>query len=106
MKRERFWRLLWRLRPCWQQRTDVKRLDEAAMVLTEIMATPDKGIPPDMLANATASSLSPAWRPPPSCLEASTARASCPAERTARWAGRRLARSASRAAAWLSDRRI
>jgi lipid-binding SYLF domain-containing protein len=30
----------------------VKRLDEAAMVLSEIMATPDKGIPPDMLANA------------------------------------------------------
>ena len=30
----------------------VKRLDEAAAVLTEIMATPDKGIPQDMLANA------------------------------------------------------
>lgn len=30
----------------------VKRLDEAASVFTEIMATPDKGIPEDMLANA------------------------------------------------------
>ena len=30
----------------------VKRLDEATAVLTEIMATPDKGIPQDMLANA------------------------------------------------------
>lgn len=29
-----------------------KRLDEAAAVLSEIMATPDKGIPEDMLANA------------------------------------------------------
>lgn len=30
----------------------VKRLDEAATVFAEIMATPDKGIPQDMLANA------------------------------------------------------
>src|SRR6476646_6256053 len=30
----------------------VKRLDEAAMVFSEIMATPDKGIPEDMLASA------------------------------------------------------
>jgi SH3 domain-containing YSC84-like protein 1 len=30
----------------------VKRLDEAAAVFSEIMATPDKGIPQDMLANA------------------------------------------------------
>src|SRR5450432_356237 len=30
----------------------VKRLDEAAAVFGEIMATPDKGIPQDMLANA------------------------------------------------------
>ncbi len=30
----------------------VKRLDEAAMVFSEIMATPDKGIPQDLLANA------------------------------------------------------
>lgn len=30
----------------------VKRLDEAASVITEIMATPDKGIPEDMLGNA------------------------------------------------------
>ena len=30
----------------------VKRLDEAAAVFTEIMATPDKGIPQDMLGNA------------------------------------------------------
>jgi len=29
-----------------------KRLDEAAAVFSEIMATPDKGIPQDMLANA------------------------------------------------------
>jgi len=29
-----------------------KRLDEAAVVLSEIMAAPDKGIPEDMLANA------------------------------------------------------
>src|SRR3954466_13397584 len=32
--------------------TPVKRLDEAAAVFGEIMATPDKGIPEDMLANA------------------------------------------------------
>lgn len=30
----------------------VKRLDEATVVFSEIMATPDKGIPQDMLANA------------------------------------------------------
>jgi SH3 domain-containing YSC84-like protein 1 len=30
----------------------VKRLDEAAAVFSEVMATPDKGIPQDMLANA------------------------------------------------------
>src|SRR5687768_18057587 len=30
----------------------VKRLDEAAVVFSEIMATPDKGIPQDLLANA------------------------------------------------------
>jgi lipid-binding SYLF domain-containing protein len=30
----------------------VKRLDEAAAVFTEVMATPDKGIPEDLLANA------------------------------------------------------
>ena len=30
----------------------VKRLDEATAVLSEIMATPDKGIPQDMLANS------------------------------------------------------
>ena len=30
----------------------VRRLDEAAAVFSEIMATPDKGIPQDMLANA------------------------------------------------------
>src|ERR1041385_6394644 len=30
----------------------VKRLDEAAAVFAEIMATPDKGIPEDLLANA------------------------------------------------------
>src|ERR1051326_5670104 len=32
--------------------TPVRRLDEAAAVFGEIMATPDKGIPEDMLANA------------------------------------------------------
>ena len=32
--------------------TPVKRLNEAAAVFGEIMATPDKGIPEDMLANA------------------------------------------------------
>src|ERR1051325_4881071 len=30
----------------------VKRLNEASAVFSEIMATPDKGIPQDMLANA------------------------------------------------------
>ncbi len=30
----------------------VKRLDEAATVFSEVMATPDKGIPQDLLANA------------------------------------------------------
>ena len=30
----------------------VKRLNEATAVFSEIMATPDKGIPQDMLANA------------------------------------------------------
>src|SRR5579885_3861859 len=29
-----------------------KRLDESAAVFSEVMATPDKGIPQDMLANA------------------------------------------------------
>ncbi|MBL8174672.1 MAG: hypothetical protein JNK48_08380, partial [Bryobacterales bacterium] len=29
-----------------------KRLDESAAVLAEIMATPDRGIPQDLLANA------------------------------------------------------
>jgi lipid-binding SYLF domain-containing protein len=30
----------------------VKRLDESAAVFWEIMAAPDKGIPPDLLENA------------------------------------------------------
>src|SRR3954471_21253477 len=30
----------------------VKRLNEAAAVFSEVMATPDKGIPQDMLANS------------------------------------------------------
>src|SRR5881397_992131 len=30
----------------------IKRLTEAAAVFSEVMATPDKGIPEDMLANA------------------------------------------------------
>src|SRR5579863_7063116 len=30
----------------------VKRLDESAVVFSEVMATPDKGIPQDLLANA------------------------------------------------------
>ena len=30
----------------------VKRLEESAAVFSEVMATPDKGIPQDMLANA------------------------------------------------------
>ena len=30
----------------------VKRLNEAAAVFSEVMATPDKGIPQDMLENA------------------------------------------------------
>src|SRR5215218_4447962 len=34
-----------------QDSEPVKRLDEAAAVFSEIMATPDKGIPQDMLAN-------------------------------------------------------
>jgi hypothetical protein len=33
----------------------VKRLNEAAAVFSEVMATPDKGIPQEMLENATAS---------------------------------------------------
>src|SRR3954470_21783979 len=33
-------------------RTPVKRLNDAAAVFGEIMATPDRGIPEDMLANA------------------------------------------------------
>src|SRR5512132_4568306 len=35
-----------------QDNEPVKRLDEAAAVLSEIMATPDKGIPQEMLENA------------------------------------------------------
>jgi lipid-binding SYLF domain-containing protein len=35
-----------------QDNGSVKRLDEAAMVFSEIMATPDKGIPQDLLADA------------------------------------------------------
>jgi lipid-binding SYLF domain-containing protein len=35
-----------------QNSESVKRLDEAAVVFSEIMATPDKGIPQDLLANA------------------------------------------------------
>lgn len=35
-----------------QDREALKRLDEAAAVLSEVMATPDKGIPEDMLGNA------------------------------------------------------
>src|SRR5208283_1297165 len=30
----------------------VKRLDEAAVVFSEVMATPDKGIPQDLVADA------------------------------------------------------
>ena len=35
-----------------QQSEPVKRLNEAAAVFSEVMATPDKGIPQEMLANA------------------------------------------------------
>jgi len=35
-----------------QDNGSVKRLDDAAMVFSEIMATPDKGIPQDLLADA------------------------------------------------------
>lgn len=35
-----------------QDNGSVKRLDEAAMVFSEVMGTPDKGIPQDLLANA------------------------------------------------------
>jgi lipid-binding SYLF domain-containing protein len=39
--------------PLWAKDNDsVKRLNEASAVFSEIMATPDKGIPQDMLANA------------------------------------------------------
>lgn len=39
--------------PLFAEQTEpVKRLDEAAAVLTEIMAAPDKGIPEDLLGNA------------------------------------------------------
>ena len=39
-----------------------KRLGEAASVFSEVMATPDKGIPQDLLERRTASSLSQASR--------------------------------------------
>src|ERR1051325_11040183 len=35
-----------------KEKETVKRLNEASAVFSEIMATPDKGIPQDMLANA------------------------------------------------------
>ena len=34
----------------------VRRLNEAAVVFSEVMATPDKGIPEDLLANALTAS--------------------------------------------------
>ena len=41
------------LAPVLAQESDpAKRLDESAAVLSEVMATPDKGIPQDLLANA------------------------------------------------------
>jgi len=38
--------------PLWAKDNSVKRLDEAAVVFSEVMATPDKGIPEDLLARA------------------------------------------------------
>ena len=77
-----------------------KRLNEAAAVFCEVMATPDKGIPQDMLANAHCIVIVPglktaAFRGRRQVSE----RATCPAAARPARAGRRRARSASRAAA-------
>ena len=76
-----------------------KRLGEAAAVFSEIMATPDKGIPQDLLENAHCIVIVPDSRPRLSSLAASTEKDICPAVTRAAPAGRRPPRFASRAAA-------
>ena len=79
---------------------NVKRLNQAAVVFSEVMATPDKGIPEDLVARAHCIVIVPARRPRLSWLAQSTEKATYRAGVMA--AGRRRARSSSRAVALAS----
>jgi hypothetical protein len=65
----------------------VKRLQESATVFSEIMATPDKGIPQDLLAKAHCIVIVPGLKKGASLSEANTAKGTYPVERNVGWAG-------------------
>ena len=77
----------------------VKRLNEATAVFSEIMATPDKGIPQEMPANAHCIVIVPGLKTAALLVGGKYGKASCRAGIRAELAGRPRARSASRAAA-------
>ena len=80
----------------------VNRLAEAAAVFSEIMATPDKGIPQDMLANAHCIVIVPDLKTAALGVAGNTGKGTCPADIRAARAGRPQPRSASREGAWAS----
>jgi lipid-binding SYLF domain-containing protein len=77
----------------------VKRLDEASAVFSEVMAIPDKGIPEDMLANAHCIVIVPGLKTGAFVVGGKYGKATYPVATRAAAAGRRLARSGSRAGA-------
>jgi lipid-binding SYLF domain-containing protein len=79
-----------------------KRLDEAAAVFSEIMGSPDKGIPQDLLQNAHCIVIVPDLKTAALGVAGNTGKGTCPADIRAARAGRPQPRSASREGAWAS----
>src|SRR5688572_4888801 len=77
----------------------VKRLDEATMVFSEVMATPDKGIPDDLLANGHCMVIVPGLKTGAFVFGGKYGKDTYPVGTKVESAGRRRARSALRAAA-------
>src|ERR1019366_8071973 len=80
----------------------IKRLNEAAVVLNEVMAAPDKGIPEDLLARAHCIVIVPGVKTAAFVVGAKYGKATCRAGIEAESAGRRRARFASKGAALAS----
>ena len=79
-----------------------QRLDAAATVFSEIMATPDKGIPQDLLENAHCIVIVPDLKTAAFVIGGKYGKGYLSCRSKTRRAGRRRPRSASRAAAWAS----